>query len=188
MPIVMGGAYTLFNQLTAHASVFVSIHLYVASGNDHLPARVLWIAGGALLAAWAVTYGAAMYMVKPQWRSSFYSTETCVDYTHATFYDVKDDEHRMAVFDFHEVKYAAFKDELRAWTHANWFRWKREGEPWFNDELIARVPDEFIPFAEIAALNAAAHGGKRRRSSFGLIGVTESVRRGSQGEAIVISA
>jgi hypothetical protein len=40
-PLFMHNAYFLFNQLTAHASVFVSVRVYVGSGEDHLSERML---------------------------------------------------------------------------------------------------------------------------------------------------
>jgi hypothetical protein len=126
-------------------------------------------------------------MVKPEYRFQFYTAETTVQYARAKF-EAETDEVKMDVFNFHESKWVHYKDEVRAFTHTNWARWKEEQPTWFTEGVIASVPDEFIPVIEVAALNAAAHGGKRRRSSFGLIGVTESVRRGSQGEAIVVSA
>jgi hypothetical protein len=55
-PLAMHSAYFLFNQLTAHASVFVSVHVYVSGGGDDLDERVLWMSAGSLFAAWALTY------------------------------------------------------------------------------------------------------------------------------------
>jgi hypothetical protein len=55
-PLQMHNAYFLFNQLTAHASVFVSVRIYVSGGGDDLDERMLWVSSGALFGAWAVTY------------------------------------------------------------------------------------------------------------------------------------
>jgi hypothetical protein len=55
-PLTMHSAYFLFNQLTTHASAFVSVRVYVSAGGDHLDERVLWIGAGLLFAAWALTY------------------------------------------------------------------------------------------------------------------------------------
>jgi hypothetical protein len=55
-PLTMHNAYFLFNQLTAHASVFVAVHLYASSGSAHLPEHMLWASAGSLFAAWALTY------------------------------------------------------------------------------------------------------------------------------------
>jgi hypothetical protein len=55
-PLSMHNAFFLFNQLTAHASVFVSVHVYVSGGGEDLEEGVLWASAGALFAAWALTY------------------------------------------------------------------------------------------------------------------------------------
>ena len=198
-PLTMHNAYFLFNQLTAHAGVFVSVHVYVSSGFAHLSARALWMSAGSLFAAWALTYVvrarersplptpdpsfllARRYailacMIKPEHRHLFYTTETSVQYIRAEHVGAETDEEKMFVFAHNEVKWAHYKDEVREFTHANWARWKEEKPAWFTEEVINRVPDEYIPVAALAELNAAAHGGQRRRSSLGLV---ESVRRGS---------
>ena len=117
-------------------------------------------------------YFALACMAKPEYRHLFYTTETCVTYVRAEFVGAKTDEKKMQIFTFNGTKWAHYKDEVREFTHANWARWKRERPSWFTEEVIQRVPDEFIPVADLAVLNAA-NGGKRRRSSLGLL---ESVR------------
>ena len=71
----MHSCYFLFNQLTTFASVFVSVYLFNASDFDHLPARTLWISATSIFAAWALAYLGVALMVKPEWRSSFWSTD-----------------------------------------------------------------------------------------------------------------
>ncbi|GMI28967.1 hypothetical protein TeGR_g4898 [Tetraparma gracilis] len=79
------------------------------------------------------------------------------------------------IFTYHAEKWSAYEGEVRELTTANWARWKEEQPAWFTEEVIQRVPDDFIPVAELAQLNAAARGGRRRRSSVGL----EALRGGS---------
>lgn len=121
-------------------------------------------------------------MVKPEYRYLFYTTDTASQLVRAEF-ESQDDENKMSVFSRHEIKWRSYKNEVRDFTHANWARWKEEKPSWFTEEVIQRVPDEFIPVAALAALNAA-HGGQRRRSSVGPASsvresVPESVRRNS---------
>ncbi|GMI36431.1 hypothetical protein TeGR_g5515, partial [Tetraparma gracilis] len=176
-PIMMHGCYFLFNQLTTFASVLASVYVYTSTGHDHLPAQTLWISASSISAAWALTYLSLVLMVKPEWRSTFWSTETISQYAHAVFHDNEDDEHRMAIFDFQQCKWEPSKDEVRAFTLANWARWKEEKPAWFTEEVVQRVPDEFIPEEDLAEI-VAAHGGQRRRSSLGLVEpVRESARR-----------
>ena len=126
-------------------------------------------------------------MVKPEYRYLFYTAETGAQYKWKEFVDADTEEVKMLIFLCHPVKWNNHKDEVRDFTHANWARWKEEQPAWFTAEVIARVPDEYIPIAALASLNAAARGGKRRRSSAGLASsvresVRESVRRGSLRE------
>jgi hypothetical protein len=55
-PLWVNNAYFLFNQLTSHASVFVSVHVYVSAGGEDLKTGTLWALAGSLFAAWVLTY------------------------------------------------------------------------------------------------------------------------------------
>jgi hypothetical protein len=112
-------------------------------------------------------------MVKPEYRHLFYTAETGVEYIRKEYMTAETDEKKMAIFIRHEAKWRSYKDEVRHFTHANWARWEEEKPSWFTEEVVQRVPDEFIPVAALAELNAAAHGGKRRKSSL-LVSVRES--------------
>jgi hypothetical protein len=119
-------------------------------------------------------------MVKKDFRKTFYNTDTISDHARKVFYGSEDDGDKFFILTFNESKWSGgFRGDVMAWTHENWARWKDEGQAWFLDaENISKVPDEFIPVASLAELNAAAHGGKRRRSSLGLV---ESVREHAEG-------
>jgi hypothetical protein len=121
-------------------------------------------------------YVTLAYMAKPEYRYLFYTAETGVQYARLKWEGVAD-EVKMDIFNFSEVKWMSYADEVREFTHANWARWKAEKPAWFTEEVIQRVPDEFIPVAALVELNASAPGGQRRRSSVGLAGA--SVRRTS---------
>jgi hypothetical protein len=174
-PLLMHSAFFLFNQLTTHASVFVSVKLYVDSGNDHLPHDLLWAGAGCVFSAWALIYLTLVAMVKKDFRRMFYTTDTISDHVRKVFYGSEDDGDKFIIFHFNESKWSGgFREDVMAWTHGNWARWKEERPAWFLDEEnISKVPDEFIPVVALAELNAAAHGGKRRKSSL-LVSVRES--------------
>jgi hypothetical protein len=137
---------------------------------------ILWIAASSVFAGWLGSYLTLASMAKPEYRHLFYSAQTGADFVCTIWEDAKTDEQKMVVFTYHTKKWRMVEGEVKAWTLENWARWKTEGEAWFTEEIVQRVPDDFIPVGELTALNAAANGGKRRRSSLGLV---ESVRRGS---------
>jgi hypothetical protein len=62
----------------------------------------------------------------------------------------------MGIFTFNEVKWRSYKEEVREFTHANWARWKEEQPAWFTEEVMQRVPVEFIPAAARAELDTVA--------------------------------
>jgi hypothetical protein len=55
-PSQMHSAYFLFNQLSTHASVFVSVDVYVSAGGEDLEEGMLWMSAVSLFAAWVLTY------------------------------------------------------------------------------------------------------------------------------------
>ena len=48
------------------------------------------------------------------------------------------------------------------WTLDNYARWKAEKPYWFTAGLVQRLPDDFMPPADVLALDAQAPGGKRK--------------------------
>ena len=58
---------------------------------------------------------------------------------------------------------------MKAYTLSNWERWDVDKPAWFDENFRERVADEFIPQVALAQLNKKADGGKRRRSSVGLV-------------------
>ena len=88
------------------------------------------------------------------------------------FAKVEDAEIKFNIFTRHPALWTSIAEDVQEWSHANWDMWT-EGQPeWFTDVAIARVPDSFIPDNARRALNEAAGGGHRRRSSVGIFGQT----------------
>jgi hypothetical protein len=107
-------------------------------------------------------------MAKKQYRHMFYSPETSGQYLRRVFTESKTDEQKMRIFAHHRMKWKCIEVEVKEFTFGNWATWRANEETWL-ETIIASIPDEFIPPAELAALNAVANGGKRRRSSVGII-------------------
>jgi hypothetical protein len=69
----------------------------------------------------------------------------------------------------------SIRDEILAFTHANWARWQAEKPDWFTEQLIATIPDEFIPRVD---------KGRKRSSVFrNLLGLGDEGERNSKGES-----
>jgi hypothetical protein len=123
---------------------------------------------------WTLTFVYFLFFVcVPKYRSSFWSTQTGKHYVESYFVDNEDDEEkRFKIFNYNELKWADIGHEVGTWTHANWARWIEEQPAWFTPSAISRVPDRFIPHADLAAL-----GFNRERRGSAQESVRESVRR-----------
>ena len=108
--------------------------------------------------------------LKPEYYSTFYSWKTGHEQSREYFTLGKDDEMKLNVFTARPEHWKSIAGDVKAFTHANWARWTVEKPAWFTADIIAMVPDEFIPEDARLELDAAEKGGKRRRSSVRLFG------------------
>ena len=120
---------------------------------------------GGIQTLWAISLFFLSSKIKRKYWNTFYSSETGRQNTVAYFNDNDDDQTRMTVFTSHPDLWSDIKDDVKAFTLANWARWEAEKPTWFNANFKALVPDEYIPKAALDELNRQSVGGQRRRSS-----------------------
>jgi hypothetical protein len=168
-PTEMGGVYYSFDMVVSQSSCWAVAALYIAhknsADNERIETSDIYMFIGGLQACWLVAVVLCLSKFKRTYLKTFYSTETAKQSTHSRFMN-GNDEQKMSFFSDHADLWAHFKDEARAFTLANWERWDGEKPAWFNENLKANLPDDFIPRASLHALNVK-YGGKRRRSSIG---------------------
>lgn len=182
----MGGCYFAFNTLASHASCWIAASLYSAhfQGDVRIGSSAIFAFIGGLQTLWLLTAVLFFIKIKRNFWATFYDTSTGRADVHSRFLQSDDDSTKMTVFMNHEDLWVEIKDQVKEFTMRNWARWTAERPDWFNEELKATVPDDFIPREELAAL-VQQHGGKRRRSTSGFIvpeSVPESYARGSGRE------
>ena len=102
------------------------------------------------------------------WKT-FYSTESGRQATVSYFLDNKDDGARMVVISANTDLWSDIKGDVEAFTLANWARWEVEKPDWFTEGFKAGVTDDYMPKGALDELNRKSVGGKRRRSSIGLL-------------------
>jgi hypothetical protein len=193
---MLGGGYTLFNQVTTIASVFVGVWVYFdrmkkkvveeEEGGEEEEEEVgevellgfseskVWEYSFILVGTWVVLYGLMMYMLKRKYWSTFYSMNTGAYEIRGIFNDNEgDDEKRMQIFSYNPPTWKSIEPEVMKWSHENWGKWKNEA--WFTEDLMLSVPDKYIPGDARAALDETKVGGRRqrRRSSLGVISLGE---------------
>ena len=171
-PLELSAAYFLFNQFTTFSSVFFAVRVYSDYELSTLSTEFLWKCSRSLLAAWLVFYALLMSKLKKEYRYTFYSTVTGKQMTVEQFAKVEDAEVKFNIFTRHPALWTSIAEDVQERTHANWEVWTEEQPEWFTDVAIARVPDSFIPDIARMALDEAARGGLRMKSSVGIFGRT----------------
>ena len=173
----LGGSYYSFNAVASQASCWVAAALYVKyyeKEEGKIDATTIYVFIGCLQTLWTISLILFFAKIKRKYWSTFYSSETGRQNTVAYFNDNDDDPTRMTVFTSHSDLWSDIKDDVKAFTFANWARWEAEKPTWFNDNFKALVPDEYIPKAALDELNRQSLGGQRRRSSVFAGNVAES--------------
>ena len=133
-------------------------------------------------------------LIKPEYRSSFYSTESGRQNAKAYFKDNIDDAIRVVIFTCNIDLWSDIAPDVMAWTLSNWSRWESEKPEWFTSAFKESIPDDMMPVEGLVELNKTA-GGSRRRSSvvlaevrMSLIAAGKNVNDGSASVAVLESA
>jgi hypothetical protein len=178
LPLNLGGAYYMFNQISAQASVLVAVHVYNKHANDgtgtKLSAGTLWNMACFLVGAWCVTMVFFLSrVVNPSHRHTFWSAVSGRQCVQSSFVDGTTDEEKLSTCGCNRLLWEGdIGSQMMEFTHQNWARWDREQPKWFTPNLIATVPDEYIPREHLAGLGGAQR--LRRGSAAG--SVRESFR------------
>jgi hypothetical protein len=164
----------------ALAASFVAIRVYYASLEDEKDAvmdeSVAWTIVGGLSGLGVSFFACFLLLMKPAYRSTFFSTQTGYAWVQSYFVSGQTDEVKKRIFEHNKKQWQSIRPDVKAWTLENWERWEEEKPEFFNDAFKATVDDDMIPPASLRKLNA---GSSRRRSSLGdLMGGT-SIKRPS---------
>jgi len=164
-PFEEGGACWLLTMGALPVRSMLAGWLYVAyfEGPGKLPSDLVFAVLGVLVGVWAVSFAGFLLTIKREYVGTFLSLETGCAYAVRFFNQADgDDERRIKIFNFAEALWSEIRGDVKDWTLDNYKRWKAEKPPWFTVGLIKRLPDDFMPAADVAALDARAPGGKRK--------------------------
>ncbi|GMI33932.1 hypothetical protein TeGR_g14783, partial [Tetraparma gracilis] len=165
LPLILGGSYWLFSLIMSQASVFVCVHLYneyaaLPDGVNKVDAGTLWAGAEGLAVAWLLAFAYFTYVLAtPKYRHTLWSWTSGRQCVHDNFFKGQGDEAKFNIFNRNLLLWESdIGEEVRAWTAENWARWKEEKPAWFK---VEKVPDQFIPAAELLQLGM----NRRRRGS-----------------------
>jgi hypothetical protein len=128
---------------------------------------------GALFAMWAFAVLGVWLTMKPEYRRTFWSTQTGYAYTQSRFLGNEgSDAKRIGIFGMNERHWRAIRDRVRQWVLAMYATWQALQPVWFTDAVKAQIPDAFIPTEALRRENARARqtvgAGRLRSLSFAL--------------------
>jgi hypothetical protein len=164
-------------------------------GSAALQGYTVWWMVSSTSAMWLLSFVGILVMMKRKYLRTFFSFETGRRWVMSCFLNGDCDESRGSIFRFNKNIWASIRKEVKAWTLANWWRWKREKPEWLTEALIGKIPDDFIPKEEDRkALEGARMSA--RLSLKGVLGAAEGhaatrtkkagggVRKGARVEAV----
>ncbi len=176
-PHESGGLYTLmvvWSQIFDFACVVLYLQYYddtiiakehVYERRDKISAIALYSIAGSLGSLWLVSFATFINTINKRYIHTFFMWKTGSEYTIHLFRTSTSDFARMSsVFIVNVLYWSSIRDEVKAFTLANWHRWQAEKPEWFTDQFISIVPEEFIPPGDQGrrrntALNFLAEGG-----------------------------
>ena len=143
----MGGLYWCSNLILAHVSAFVAVYLYTAlSTSELINSSFLWTLVAILEGSFLFFFAIFLRTINQSYISTFFTTATGPQYSHARYHLAINDEMRFLVFDQHPSYYAGIRQELRVWLADNWTRWTVDEKPeWLTPRLLLTIPEDLLP-------------------------------------------
>jgi hypothetical protein len=185
----VGGILWLSTFVQNQAACFVAAMLYLKYREEEeasFSAETLFGTLLSLLLVWVLSLVVFVCYIDRSYLHTFYGTTTGPQFCELHFKNAKTDESKLAILKYHESYYKAFEDEMKVFIADNWDTWMANQPDWLTENVIATVPDEYLPKAEVERLKKLG-GGQRRRSSVGhTLGFVEVEGWGGGGGAKVV--
>jgi hypothetical protein len=169
----MGGAMWLWTMFLALVTPWVAIPVYfgrltAADANpwDFEQADALGMLAG-FTSGWILAFAVFLTLMKREFRSTFWSTETGTEWIQAFFLHGAGDEIKQLIIGFNKGKWKAIEPQVTEWVGAGWLRWLTEKPDWFTENWKARVPEDWVPKEGKADHVLARRNSMARRNSLG---------------------
>ncbi len=149
------------------------------AGKPEIDPIMLVASVGTLFAVWALAALGVWRTMKPEYRRTFWSTQTGCAYSQSKFLDNEGkDAKRIEIFSMNERHWRAIRDRVRQWVLAMYATWQALKPVWFTDAVKAQIPDAFIPTEALRRENARARQtvGRQRSLSFALGAESDAYR------------
>ena len=139
-------------------------------GNRKLGAETLWAGLLGLFGLFLVSGLAFVGLMDRKYLGTFITTMTAKQSTTVKFRSAKNNQQRINVLKNHPTYYKEVVVELQELIDDNWDDWMKDRPEWLTDNVVASVPDKFLPTPEVKRLEKEGGGKRRRSSAFGETG------------------
>jgi len=154
------------NQLVCFVAGWIYLKYYdgeEVGGNTKIKAGILWTGLYAPFSLFLVSCLAFIRLMDRKYLHTFFGLMTGPQYAVAQYKGYTMDIQRVAAFDQHPTYYEGVKDAMQELIDDNWEDWMKDRPEWLTDNVIASIPDSYLPKPEVKRLEKEG-GGRRRRS------------------------
>jgi hypothetical protein len=177
----LGGIYWSFNLFEGIVSAFLMTKIsfdYTMVDGIAIGEETAWRIIGSLGSAWLLFFVLFLNLVDKKYLKTFVSRETGTQWGENFFLRRETDSGKCEVMLHNKKQWKAIEPDVKEWVMDGWENWEEEKPSWFSEAWKSRIPDDWLPPAELRRQKING-GGKRRRSSIGeLIGSAQG-KRGS---------
>jgi hypothetical protein len=152
-------------------------------GGAAMQGDAVWGLVSSTSIVWLLSFAGILMLMKREYWATFLSFETGNEWVMSVYLKGDSDEVKGEIFRFNGFKWEPIREDVKAWTLANWWKWKREKPEWLTEALVGKIPDDFIPKEEDRkALEGARMSA--RLSIKGMLGVGGG-EKGDEGRKVV---
>jgi hypothetical protein len=165
----LGGIFFSANLSMAVTTPFVAIKIYydnVEPNEAVMQERTAWSIAGSLSGAWLVFFLLFLALMKKEYRRTFYSWETGVEWAQRFFLKGETDDVKAATIGCNRKQWKAIEGDVKDWVLENWEGWDEEKPGFFTENFKAGLDVDWLTPAELRRQKMVG-GGERRRSSLG---------------------
>jgi len=160
--------------LYTQVSLFVVLNLGTSAKGAVIQQSDLWVIAITLSCLWLLAIVLLLIFSEKGFKRTFYQPLRAWEYNRALF-DTGVDEYRMFIFDDHREYYLWYRDLVEEWLVEVWDELHQQKPAWFTDEVIKRIPLEFIPHIHHESVREEMHGERERRRKSSAFVISEAL-------------
>jgi hypothetical protein len=148
-----------------------------SEGGSALQGDAVWWLVSSTTITWLLSFAGLLMLMKREYWQTFLSFETGSELVIAAFLKGRSEERKGDIFTNNKKMWLPIREDVKVWTLANWWKWKREKPAWLTEGLVGKIPDDMIPKEE----DRKALEGARKSARLSIRGVLQGAAAGRGG-------